>query len=56
MLRDITIGQYFPGHSVIHRLDSRMKILLTSAILYCFLLWITLSGTFFPVRFCSFAI
>ncbi len=29
MLRDITIGQYFPGHSVIHRLDSRMKILLT---------------------------
>ena len=29
MLRDITIGQYFPGHSLIHRLDSRMKILLT---------------------------
>ena len=29
MLEDITIGQYFPGKSVLHRLDPRMKILLT---------------------------
>ena len=29
MLKDITIGQYFPGKSVLHRLDPRMKILLT---------------------------
>jgi len=29
MLKDITIGQYFPGKSVIHRLDPRMKIILT---------------------------
>ena len=29
MIRDITIGQYFPGKSVLHRLDPRMKILLT---------------------------
>ena len=29
MLRDITLGQYFPGESVIHRLDPRMKIILT---------------------------
>ena len=29
MLKDITIGQYFPGQSVVHRLDPRMKILLT---------------------------
>lgn len=28
MLKDITIGQYFPGKSVVHRLDPRMKILL----------------------------
>ena len=28
MIKDITIGQYFPGNSVIHRLDSRVKILL----------------------------
>ena len=29
MLKDITIGQYFPGNSVLHRLDPRAKILLT---------------------------
>ena len=29
MLRDITIGQYFPGKSVIHNLDPRVKIILT---------------------------
>lgn len=29
MIRDITIGQYFPGTSVIHKLDPRMKIILT---------------------------
>jgi energy-coupling factor transport system permease protein len=28
MLKDITLGQYFPGNSVIHRLDSRCKIIL----------------------------
>ena len=30
MIKDITIGQYFPGDSVIHRMDSRVKILLTA--------------------------
>ncbi|MBQ8975107.1 MAG: energy-coupling factor transporter transmembrane protein EcfT [Oscillospiraceae bacterium] len=29
MLKDITLGQYFPGNSVVHRLDPRGKILLT---------------------------
>jgi len=29
MLKDITIGQYFPGETVIHRLDPRTKIILT---------------------------
>ena len=29
MLKDITIGQYFPGESVIHRLDPRFKIVIT---------------------------
>ncbi|SHJ96259.1 energy-coupling factor transport system permease protein [Geosporobacter subterraneus DSM 17957] len=29
MLRDITIGQYYPQESVIHRLDPRVKILAT---------------------------
>lgn len=28
MISDITIGQYFPGNSPIHKLDARMKIIL----------------------------
>ena len=28
MLKDITLGQFFPGNSVIHRLDARCKLLL----------------------------
>ncbi|MEG1879612.1 MAG: energy-coupling factor transporter transmembrane component T [Pseudoflavonifractor sp.] len=30
-LKDITLGQYFPGNTVLHRLDPRTKILLTVA-------------------------
>ncbi|MCL2772103.1 MAG: energy-coupling factor transporter transmembrane protein EcfT [Oscillospiraceae bacterium] len=29
MLSDITLGQYFPGDSIIHKLDPRMKIIIT---------------------------
>ncbi|MDE6595034.1 MAG: energy-coupling factor transporter transmembrane protein EcfT [Oscillospiraceae bacterium] len=29
MLKDITIGQYFPGKSVVHKLDPRFKIIIT---------------------------
>lgn len=29
MIKDITIGQYFPGNSLLHKLDARMKIILT---------------------------
>ena len=29
MLKDITLGQYFPGNSVIHRLDPRTKLIMT---------------------------
>ena len=29
MLRDITLGQYFPGNTIVHRLDPRVKLLLT---------------------------
>ena len=31
MLRDITIGQHFPGTSLVHRFDPRMKLVLTIA-------------------------
>ena len=28
MLTDITLGQYFPGDSLLHRMDARVKIIL----------------------------
>lgn len=31
MLRDITIGQHFPGNSLVHRFDPRLKLVLTIA-------------------------
>ena len=38
MLKDITIGQYYPGHSVIHRCDPRLK--LVAAIAYIVVLFV----------------
>ena len=29
MIKDITLGQFFPGDSILHRLDPRMKILIS---------------------------
>ena len=29
MLRDITLGQYYPGNSWVHSLDARIKIIAT---------------------------
>ena len=42
MLKDITIGQYFPGKSVIHRMDPRVKILLSLA--YIVMLFVAGTG------------
>lgn len=39
MIKDITIGQYFPGSSVIHRMDPRAKLLLD--ILYLVMLFMS---------------
>lgn len=41
MIMDITIGQYFPGESVIHRLDSRAKLVLN--LIYLVLLFVAKS-------------
>ena len=38
MIKDITLGQYFPGKSILHRLDPRMKIILV--ILYIVVLFL----------------
>ena len=37
MLREITIGQHFPGSSLVHRFDPRLKLVLT--IVYIILLF-----------------
>ncbi len=35
MLSDITIGQFFPGNSVLHRTDPRMKLIVTALFIVC---------------------
>ena len=56
MLRDITIGQHFPGNSLVHRFDPRLKLVLT--IVYIVLLFaasnplgLTLSILFLAVMY-----
>jgi energy-coupling factor transport system permease protein len=44
MLKNITLGQYYPGNSIIHRLDPRMKILLALALIVIVFLIDTLWG------------
>lgn len=34
MVRDITIGQYYPGKSLLHRMDPRVKIVLTLVFIF----------------------
>ena len=46
MLKDITFGQYFPGDSIIHRLDPRMKLILIIAYI---VLWRTDFSLFLSV-------
>ncbi len=43
MIKDITVGQYFPGNSVIHRMDSRVKLLLD--VVYLVMLFVSQSFT-----------
>lgn len=48
MLKDITIGQYFPLNSVIHRLDPRIKLLYT----FVFIITIVLTNNFVSLALC----
>ena len=44
MLKDITLGQYFPGNSVVHRLDPRTKLIMLVVYIVALFLavnWIT---------------
>lgn len=45
MIKDITIGQYFPTNSVLHRLDVRMKLILT----FLFIILIFLCKNYFSM-------
>lgn len=53
MIKDITIGQFFPGKSPVHRLDARVKILLTAAFIVMLFMadsvWALLVGIGFTV-------
>ncbi len=59
MLKDITLGQYFPMNSVVHRMDARFKIIIT--LLYLVMLfwgqhiWSLIAGLLFTLlaTFCS---
>ena len=53
MLNEITIGQYFPGRSLLHRMDPRVKLVLTFA--YIFAVFVPATGRDFRLRqaFCS---
>ena len=47
MLSDITIGQYFPGNSILHRLDPRTKVVLL--FFYLILIFLCKSGISYGV-------
>lgn len=44
MLKDITLGQFFPGNSLLHRIDPRIKIILTIIYIVGVFLADTVSG------------
>lgn len=44
MIKDITIGQYFPGETVIHKLDPRVKILVS----FAFIISLFFINKFYP--------
>ena len=48
-LKDITLGQYFPGNTLIHRLDPRTKLLFT--VLYIVALFSAKGGVAYAVLF-----
>lgn len=56
MLKDITIGQYFPGNSLLHKLDPRFKIVFT--LLYIVMLFMgeELYSLVFGIVYCVIAV
>lgn len=57
MLRDVTLGQYFPGDTVVHRLDPRTKLLfiiIYIAALFIAVNWVSYALVFFVTGLCMF--
>ena len=57
MLKDVTLGQFFPGNTIVHRLDPRTKLILV--ILYIIALfqaqsWLSYGIVFAAAVFCMF--
>ena len=50
MLKDITIGQHYPSNSVIHRLDSRIKLIATFVFMVSLFIINILTGQLLFVR------
>ena len=49
MLKDITLGQFFPGDSLVHRLDPRTKLIMLIAYiiaLFCAVSWVSYAVVF----------
>ncbi len=44
MIKNITLGQFFPGNSIVHRLDARIKLVLAVAVIVLIFLVKTLIG------------
>ena len=52
MLKDITLGQFFPGRSLLHRTDARIKIILL-AVFLVFVLCAKSAAAFTFVAVCT---
>ena len=55
-MREITIGQYIPGNSIVHRLDPRTKIIITLAYMILLFLLNNFYGYIFPIGFIMLAV
>ena len=51
MIRDITIGQYYPAKSILHRLDPRVKVVSTLLFLISLFLFLSIPGYIIATAF-----
>ena len=56
MLKDITFGQFFPGNSVVHRMDPRFKIIMTLLFIMMLFIGQHLYSMSFGILFCIMAL